>query len=86
MNKKSAEFLWLVQMIMTKHMDVIEGWSGIAGDAVAASHRIPNDMTVRDAALGFCSVFVKGFSGDESAQVPNWMAELRDPSGSAYND
>lgn len=84
MDEKRAEFLWLVQMIMIKHMDAINGWSGVSGDAVAASHRIPTDMTVRDAALAFCSVFVEGFAGDERTRVPNWMAELNDPAGSAY--
>lgn len=86
MKEKNIEFLWLVQMIMTKSMDEIDGWAGIAGDAVAASHCIPSEMTVREAALTFCSVFVKGFAGDELAPVPNWMAALSDPAGTAYRD
>jgi hypothetical protein len=84
MNNKNSEFLWLVQMIMTKHIEAIDGWSGIAGDAVAASHRIPKEMTVREAALVFCSVFIKGFAGPEFAPVPSWMLELNDPAGTAY--
>lgn len=86
MSEKRAEFRWLVQMIMIKHIEDITGWSGIAGDAVSASHRIPAEMTVRDAALAFCSVFVQGFAGDERARVPSWMAELSDPSGSTYKN
>jgi len=84
MNDKKFEFLWLVQMILTKHMDAVDGWSGIAGDAVAASHRIPKEMTVRDAALVFCSVFVDGFSGEERTSVPSWLAQLNDPSEAEY--
>jgi len=84
MNDRKFEFLWLVQMIMTKHMDAVDGWSGVAGDAVAASHRIPKEMTVRDAALAFCSVFVEGFSGEERASVPSWLAQLNDPSAAEY--
>lgn len=84
MNEKRSEFLWLVQMIMIKHQEGIDGWSGVAGDAVAASHRIPVGMTVRTAALAFCSVFIPGFAGEERTEVPGWMIDLSDPSGSAY--
>jgi hypothetical protein len=84
MDCKRSEFLWLVQMIMIKHQDDVVGWSGIAGDAVAASHRIPVEITVRDAALAFCSVFVDGFAGEGRPMVPNWMTNLNDPSQSAY--
>lgn len=41
MSDKRTDFLGIVQMIMLKHQDNIIGWSDIAGDAVAASHRIP---------------------------------------------
>lgn len=86
MSDKRTDFLWIVQMIMIKHQDAITGWSGIAGDAVAASHRIPGDMTARDAALAFCSVFVEGFAGETRAEVPGWMTALRDPARSVYED
>lgn len=76
MNKRT-DFLWLVQMIMTKQMSKIIGWEGIAGDAVAASYRIPETMTARDAALGFCSCMVEGFGDDRTC--PHWMTALQDP-------
>ncbi|WP_227269365.1 hypothetical protein [Roseobacter weihaiensis] len=66
-------------MIMIKYEDKIFGWSGIAGDAIAASYRIPKELTAREAALKFCALFVEGFSGDERPSVPNWLAELDDP-------
>ncbi len=86
MSDKRNDFLWIVQMIMIKHQDAITGWSGVAGDAVAASHRIPADMTARDAALAFCAVFVEGFNGPERASVPSWMTNLKDPVRSLYED
>lgn len=84
MREKRSEFLWLVQMIMIKHQEIIIGWSGVAGDAIAASHRIPEKMTVREAALSFCSVFVKGFAGEEASEVPPWLMNLHDPSAVNY--
>lgn len=86
MSDKRTDFLWIVQMIMIKHQDAVVGWSGVAGDAVAASHRIPADMTARDAALAFCSVFVEGFAGEKRAEVPAWMSALNDPPRSVYED
>ncbi len=84
MSDKRSDFLWIVQMIMLNHQDGVIGWDGVSGDAVAASHRIPADITARDAALDFCSVFIKGFAGDEPIMVPDWMAQLRDPDATAY--
>lgn len=84
MDGKRADFLWIVQMIMIKNQNSIVGWPGVAGDAVAASHRLPQDMTARDAALAFCSALVEGFAGEEPGDVPTWMANLRDPPISAY--
>ncbi len=77
--EKRTDFLWIVQMIMMQYKDKIVGWSGVSGDAVAASHRIPNQMSAREAALSFCATFVEGFSGEERAPVPNWCAALDDP-------
>jgi len=86
MSDKRTDFLWIVQMIMIKHQQRVTGWSGVAGDAVAASHRIPAEMTARDAALAFCSVFVEGFNGETRAEVPAWLSALRDPPRSVYED
>lgn len=76
---KRTDFLWIVQMIMWKHADAIQGWSGIAGDAVAASHRLPANLTARDAAVEFCAFFVDGFGGAERPECPHWIAGLPDP-------
>lgn len=73
MNKRT-DFLWLVQMIVISHpCDV----ASVGADAIAASYRIPEDMSAREAALGFCACMVKGFSEDRSC--PYWMTELSDP-------
>jgi len=77
--EKRTDFLWIVQMIMLFHREKVIGWSGVAGDAVAASYKIPQGMTARDAALGFCACFVEGFNGEKNAECPYWMANLRDP-------
>ena len=45
MSEKRTDFLWIVQMIMLQNQGKIVGFPGVAGDAVAASHTIPNDMT-----------------------------------------
>ncbi|WP_406736368.1 hypothetical protein [Thioclava sp. GXIMD4215] len=74
---KREDFLWIVQAIMIKHNDNIVGWSGVAGDAVAASYCIPANMTARDAALGFCGAKIRGFGATQ--EVPEWMADLQDP-------
>lgn len=76
---KRNDFLWLVQMIMVNYREKITGWSGVAGDAIAASYRIPKTMSARDAARQFCAVFVEGFAGDTLADCPGWMAQLKDP-------
>ncbi len=75
---KRQDFLWVVQMFMLRDTDVI-GWRGFAGDAVAASYRIPNDMTARDAAREFWSVCSPEFSGDEDYPVPAWLFGLSEP-------
>lgn len=59
MSDKFSDFLWIVQMIIIKHQERIVGWSGISGDAVAASYVTPIDWTARDAALAFCGVVVE---------------------------
>ncbi|MFN3314897.1 MAG: hypothetical protein ACK46Q_15750 [Hyphomonas sp.] len=79
MSDKRSDFLWIVQMIMLRYEAKIVGWSGIAGDAVAASYKIPRDMSARDAALGFCAAMVEGFSGAERDPAPSWMIALKDP-------
>lgn len=76
---KRQDFLWLVQMIMLRQQDDIKGWAGYAGDAVAASYRIPNDMTARDAALQFGAFISPEFRGGRDQQCPHWMMNLGDP-------
>lgn len=76
---KRSDFLWLVQMFMLRDTDVV-GWSGFAGDAIAASYRIPAGMTARDAALDFWAFFSDEFRGGEEKVCPIWMTALQDPS------
>lgn len=78
MSEKRTDFLWIVQMIMLQNQGKIVGFPGVAGDAVAASHTIPNDMTARDAALGFCGAMIEGFGGKEP-KTPSWMFALKEP-------
>lgn len=77
MQDKRQDFLWLVQMFMQNRTEVV-GWNGFAGDAIAASYRIPAKMTARDAALDFWSFFDEGFGG-EDRECPYWMSALDDP-------
>lgn len=77
--EKRSDFLWIVQMIMINYREKITGWSGVSGDAVAASYRVPESMTAREAALQFCACFVDGFNGERPAECPDWMTELKDP-------
>lgn len=79
MQDKRQDFLWLVQMFMQRETD-IAGWHGYAGDAVAASYRIPRDKTARDAALEFWAFFSDRFRGDAERECPYWMTALNDPS------
>ena len=76
---KRRDFLWLVQMFMQRDTEVV-GWYGFAGDAVAASYRIPKAMTARDAALEFWAFFSENFRGDAEKVCPHWMSALDDPS------
>lgn len=85
MSGKRSDFLWIVQTIMIQHQESTVGWTGVAGDAVAASHRIPPQMTARAAALAFCSVNIEGFSGEAKSEVPHWMAILHEPSQADYS-
>jgi hypothetical protein len=75
---KRTDFLWLVQMFMLKDTTVV-GWYGFAGDAVAASYRIPKSMTARDAALDFWAFFSEKFRGEGDKSCPTWMSNLDDP-------
>lgn len=76
---KRHDFLWIVQMFMQRDPDVI-GWRGFVGDAVAASYRIPQSMTARDAALDFWGFFSgeEGLAGGDK-KCPHWMVALDDP-------
>lgn len=85
MNEKRTDFLWIVQMIMIQYQQGIVGWPAVAGDAVAASHRIPSKMTARDAALAFCGSTIEGFSGESKSEAPHWMTNLREPSQADYS-
>lgn len=76
-NNKRTDFLYIVQGIILTRKDNIIGVSGVIGDAVAASYRIPKNMTARDAALDFCSLMIEGFG--DNTKVPSWMVELKDP-------
>lgn len=75
---KRSDFLWLVQMFMLRDNNVI-GWHGIAGDALAASYRIPKGKPARDAALEFWAFFNDDFRGDAEKICPSWMMALHDP-------
>lgn len=75
---KRTDFLWLVQMFMLKDTSVF-GWSGVAGDALAASYRIPHSTTARDAALDFWAFHNDEFRGDAEKLCPSWMRDLHDP-------
>lgn len=75
---KRQDFLWIVQMFMSRDTTVV-GWTGFAGDAIAASYRIPKHMTARDAALDFWGFFNEEFGGSENRACPAWFAQLADP-------
>lgn len=70
MNEKRTDFLWIVQMIMFKHQDAMVGWSGVAGDAVAASYRIPSDLTARDARPSVLQRVCRGLCRREVGRGP----------------
>jgi hypothetical protein len=77
---KRQDFLWIVQMIMDRYSDSIQGWPGIAGDAVAASHRLPAKLTAREAAIEFCAFWIEPFRGAGVERTcPSWMSSLSDP-------
>ncbi|WP_298808386.1 hypothetical protein [uncultured Sphingomonas sp.] len=69
--------MWIVQTFMLRDQKVV-GWHGFVGDAVAASYRIPRNMTARDAALDFWGFFNEDFGGEDRT-VPGWFAGLDDP-------
>lgn len=85
MHEKRSDFLWIVQTIMIHYKDKIVGYPGVAGDAISASHRIPKDMTAREAALDFCGAHIEGFCGQEK-RIPSWMFALKEPSNYSYNN
>jgi len=59
------------------HMFSGAGIHGLAGDAVAASKRIPSDMPVRQAANEFCGFMTETWR-EEGATCPYWFAELNE--------
>ncbi|TCU57958.1 hypothetical protein EDF58_104195 [Novosphingobium sp. PhB57] len=78
MQDKRHDFLWLVQLWMQRERDVA-GWTAACGDAVAASYRIPADMTARDAAHDFMAFNSEAFRGEAENKCPDWMNALQDP-------
>lgn len=74
---KRQDFLWIVQTFMLRDTDVT-GWHGFVGDAVAASYRIPDHVTARDAALDFWGFLNQRFGGEER-KCPTWLTALSDP-------
>lgn len=86
MNDKRHDFLWIVQTLMLKYGAEVGGFMGTAGDAIAASYRIPSDMTARQAALSFSEF---AFDNLQDAvlrtegmrrECPAWLLGLSDPS------
>ncbi|WP_313435226.1 hypothetical protein [Novosphingobium sp.] len=75
---KRQDFLWLVQLWMQRERD-IAGWTATCGDAIAASYRIPEDMTARDAAWDFLSFNSEAFRGESENKCPEWMRNLQEP-------
>lgn len=54
------------------------GILGLAGDAVAASKRIPENLSAREAACDFCGFMLKMYSDEEGRACPRWFAELKE--------
>ena len=77
-DQRRADFLWLVQMIMESWSDQIDGWTGMSGEALAASYRIPSDLTIREAAFAFCGMYIDGFAGEGTTEAPSWLHALKD--------
>ncbi|APT48402.1 hypothetical protein BSA145_21285 (plasmid) [Bacillus safensis] len=97
---KQEEFLWIVQAAMLanginlasrpdaadryRHEFSATGILGTAGDAVAASKRIPDKMSARDAACDFCGYMLDNLRdqterAEAARQVcPAWFANLQD--------
>lgn len=90
MSDKREDFLWIVQTILLYHGKGVGGFHGIAGDAIAASYRIPADMTARDAALDFCGFMVNDLRHEyeknegRKRECPTWFSNLREPAQSVY--
>jgi hypothetical protein len=74
--EKREAFLAIVQAVHLRSRRELTGLNAAAGDAVAASHRIPADMTAAEAALAFCAL---GTDRDARAESPRWMAMAHDP-------
>jgi hypothetical protein len=84
---KQEEFLWMVQTIILARPPVMGLW-GLTGDAIAASHRIPSDMSCRNAAHQFCQFFLIDSERDGPAldSCPAWLTNLTEPPRSVYED
>jgi len=97
MSDKRADFLWIVQTTVLAncarlaaereggklHIYSATGVAGMAGDAVAASYRIPVAMSAREAALQFCSFMLTNLRQPEE-KCPEWLTALNEPSPSVY--
>ena len=89
---KRQDFLLMVQTDMLMHFqnrlskleDGFNVWglaefSGIMGDAIRASYRIPEAMTAVEAAGDFMQFFFwQKEEGQEETECPIWFAELDD--------
>lgn len=91
MDTKAQQFLTIVQTgllancINLKHEDMASDEKammsasfcmGLLGDAVRASERIPENMTVQKAACEFLGFMLPNLR-EEGATVPFWFANLR---------
>lgn len=92
---KQEQFLWIVQTTVLangsnlssqpklaakyRHVYSASGVLGLAGDAIDASERIPDEMTAFEAANEFCSYMLQNLREAEAKaenvlQVPYWFA------------
>lgn len=88
---KRRDFVSLVRCVLLRHLGDRMGFAATADDIIAASRRIPDDMTARDAALEFCAFTIDGFA-ETGGEGPTWfelrgrLAEQDAPGGLAVRD
>lgn len=77
--EKREAFLSIVQAVQLRHRREMTGFDTVAGEAVAASHRIPGHMTATEAALEFCALWTEGLDRDARVGRPRWTTMVPDP-------